>query len=463
MDFWIIALLVIGLVNLGLALLAFTKKSNSDGFGGNDTAAQISLALTQQQLQNLTQIKDALNDNQLRQLQETSQIGEKTERRFGEIQAQLIQKLTDELSKIQILQTQTLADSTTKFEQQSSELRLQFEKLKTDNQAGLQLLQKSVLDQLVQALGQLNETNKQNFDLLSKTNQEKLGLIQGELERKLNENLQQNLKSFEDVTKNLTAIQGTAQRMIESTSSIDKLNSIFERTSSKAFGDFGEKYLESLLEQYLGAQTWKKQVLMPGSSDKIDFVIEIGSRRIGIDSKFPVTKYHDYIVADGDLKKAAQQAFLATVSDMTRDIAAKYYQAEFLDALILYLPSDGMYAEVVSSPKIMEVLQKAKVTPAGPSTIFPLIMLIKEYEFKQNVNQNAEAIIKGLNQIKKNVVSFREEFRKLGDKIRQAQQNYDTADRNLTTVYTTVERLEHKSSDTENLIQPENDNGPELL
>jgi DNA anti-recombination protein RmuC len=108
----------------------------------------------------------------------------------------------------------------------------------------------------------------------------------------------------------------------------------------------------------------------------------------------------------------------------------------------MYLPSDGMYAEAVNDDQIMKHLNKYKVTLASPATLFPLIILISEYQFKLNVNDNAEQIIKGLGVIKRSVHSFREEFRKLGDKIRQAQNNYDTADRSLTNVSVTVDKLE---------------------
>ena len=82
--------------------------------------------------------------------------------------------------------------------------------------------------------------------MLTKTNQQKLTQIQGEIERKFNQSLEQNLKSFEEVQKSVGQLQSTAQRMVDSTKSVDKLNSIFERTSSKAFGNFGESYLESM-------------------------------------------------------------------------------------------------------------------------------------------------------------------------------------------------------------------------
>jgi DNA recombination protein RmuC len=291
-------------------------------------------------------------------------------------------------------------------------------------------------------LKSIQDLNKQSLDTIAKLNQDKLGQIQEEIERKLNDNLQQNLKSFEDVTKNLGHLQSTAQKMIESTSSIDKLNNLFERTSSKGFGSFGEKYLESLLGQYINRQNWSKQVKVPGSTEIIDFVIHYGEKSIGLDCKFPVTRYQDYLDAPAEQKRQAHQAYVRAVIQMAGEISAKYSKVGFVDSLLMYLPSDGMYLEVVNIPEAMDKLRSYRVTLTSPTTILPLIGLIHEYEFKLNVQERAGDIIKGLQIVKKNVISFREEFRKLGEKIRLAQQNYDSADRSLVNVQNEVLKLE---------------------
>jgi len=108
-----------------------------------------------------------------------------------------------------------------------------------------------------------------------------------------------------------------------------------------------------------------------------------------------------------------------------------------------------MYNEVVNDPEIMEAIHRTKVTPVSPTTIFPIILLVNAYEFKLKVNENAEMIIQGLQKVSKNVDSFREEFRKLGDKIRQAQQNYDVADKNLVGLQTNILKLESAEAQQE--------------
>lgn len=366
-------------------------------------------------------------------------------------QTKLFSEISSSISELGTKQQSEISSSLITIEKRISELQ-------QSNQQSLFVLTTSIQNQTKDSLQNVIDTTKKELillqelttkqlELISSTNSEKLTSIQKDIERKLNENLEQNLKSFESVSKNLTQMQSTATKMIDSTQSIDKLNSIFERTSSKAFGDFGEKYLESLLEQHLYSGTWSKQTTLAGASDRIDFVISIGQHTIGIDCKFPVTKYQDYINAPAETKKQHYKAFIDAIKLMSTDMSQKYYKTNTLDSLLLYLPSDGMYAEAVNDESLLKHLAKSKVTITSPATLFPLIIILNEYQFKQKVNEHAQEIIDGLRVVKQGVKNFREEFRKLGDKMRQAQNNYDTADKSLFQVTSTVERLEHSPTD----------------
>ena len=391
-------------------------------------------------------------------------ITEKNELERDKIQSKLVENFNNNQEKIQKIETnlesfvkQSEEKQKAEFEKQTLNLQTQFEQLKNANLENLQKIQLAVTDKLEKSILNLNQVNKEqlekiyganneNFKLLNKTNQERLDQINSDVQKRLDENFARNLKSFDEVTKNLGYIQSTAQKMIDSTKSIDKLNNIFGRTSSQSFGDFGEKYLESLLRENLVEKSWEKQVKVPNSNNKIDFLIQIEDKKIGIDSKFPLTKYQDFLTAETREEKLKKlKEYLKAVLDMARDISQKYLQVGFIDSLFLYLPSDSMYSEVINNQGVMETLQKLKVTPASPATVFPLILIINQYQFKLKVSQNAEQIISGLSSVSKNIGSFRDEFRKLGDKIRQAQTNYDQADRSLIGVEKNILLLENNS------------------
>lgn len=320
----------------------------------------------------------------------------------------------------------------------------EFSEIKNLNSTHLMELQKNINQSLSLAIANLSSLNTQNFESLRKTNQEKLDQINIQVQSRLDQNFAQHQKSFQEVTNSVGQMQQTAKQMIDSTSSIDKLNNIFARSSSKSFGDFGEKYLESLLSQNLHPSVWQKQVKMTYSADKIDFVLHFGDQKIGIDSKFPATKYQDYQFAPADKKLACLKEFLVSVKLMATDIAIKYGKNHEFDSLLMYLPSDGMYVTVVENTSLVHELQKLRVMPVSPITIFPMVIGAKTYYSNKFVNENAKEIMQGLDNIKRNVAVFQDEFRKLGDKIKQAQQNYDKAGENLIGVEKTVMQLEQK-------------------
>ena len=384
----------------------------------------------------LVGLLEKLNLNQQQQNEVLNQNSQKTETKLLELQNKVTQS----------------------FETQTQTQKLEFEKIKTENLSELNKIQTSLQEKLNLAVQSLLEVNNKNFEALGKNNQQRLDQINLDVQKRLDENFAQNLKSFQEVTKNLGQMEQKAQAMIESTKSIDKLNNIFSRTSSKAFGGFAENYLESLLSENLASGTWSKQVKVPESSEIIDFVIHVDDKKIGIDAKFPLTKYQDYIEADLADKDSKRKEFLRAVMEMAKSISEKYYKNGFIDALLMYLPSESMYNEVLDTEKnqqVGEFLQKHKISLTSPNTIFPQILLIKTYQFKLQVSQNAENIVKGLQQIKKNIGSFKEEYRKLGEKIRQAQQNYDQAERNLVGVEKNILLLESSEGVEEDLERRE--------
>jgi len=355
-------------------------------------------------------------------------------------QAQTVAQLINEISKLS-------QNQETRFHELQVKLMAEVSSLKEQNQQSLVNILNQIRDQLSKSVSELNQRNKENFELLSSANQERLRQLELEISKRLDENLAQNLRSFENVTKNLSQIETRAQQMLESTKAIDRLNSIFDRTSVKAFGNFGESYLEALLAQHLAPTSWQKQVKLTNTDYLLDFVITIGdldtSKKIGIDCKFPLTKYQDFIESDLTNKKAKFTEFLQTVKKMAIDISQKYALHQTVDLMIMFFPSEGIYNEVVNHDETLKFLQTNKIQPASPSTIFALIMLLKSQQYKLHINQNAQLIIDGLKVVRKNVEAFREEFRKLGDKLRQAQANYDLADRSLLNVQNEVLKLEN--------------------
>ena len=395
---------------------------------------QLSQDLSQQLTANYNLNKDELLDKITSTINNNSQ--------------QQITHLSDTKSRIDLKFQDIQSNLQLHNSKHSQDAKSEFQDLKSLNQQSLIELQRQIQESISKAIGDLSLLTSQNFENLRVANQEKLDQINQQVQNRLELSFDQHKKSFEDVTKNIGQVQTLAQRMIDSTTSIDKLNNVFGRTSSKSFGDFGERYLESLLRENLNSSSWSSQVQVPNSADKIDFVVNTQGKRIGIDSKFPLTKYQDYLDCESINSQQAHKNFLDSVKKMADDIAKKYSKVGFVDYLFLYLPSDSMYTLVADNEATVAYLQKNGITPISPITIFPMILGIKTYQYHDDINQNAEIIIKGLKVIDKNIGSFQDEFRKLGDKLRIAQNNYESADRSLYLISKEIKSLDGKQDIT---------------
>ena len=304
------------------------------------------------------------------------------------------------------------------------------ERMQTRLDSGLKLMAETTTNQLTQ---------------LSRTNQERLATIQESVEKRMDENLKRNLESFTVVKEDLVKMQHSAAKMIDSTKSIERLNDVFGKGASKSFGTFGEDMLAHFLRDNI-PNSFDEQYQIPGSAEKIDFCIRFADQKIGVDSKFPLESYQNYHNSDHATKDTAYKSFMSGVKFMIEDISKKYVASQHFDQVYIYFPSDSIYLEVVNDATISEFLRKKSVHAASPSTIFPMLAVIAQYNQRVMVNENAEVIIRGMQKIGKHIDAFREEFRKLGDKLRLAQDNYFSAERSLEGVNREVVALETTQS-----------------
>jgi DNA recombination protein RmuC len=147
-------------------------------------------------------------------------------------------------------------------------------------------------------------------------------------------------------------------------------------------GSLGEYRLEMILEQILAPEQYAKAVVTkPGSRENIEFVVKLPSKEaenevilLPIDSKFPQDKYQAlldaYDKADPSLIEEAIKNLDKTIKGLAKDISEKYINPPITtDFAIMFLPFEGLYAEVVRRPELFESLQKNfRVTAVGPST-----------------------------------------------------------------------------------------------
>lgn len=226
-----------------------------------------------------------------------------------------------------------------------------------------------------QRITALQEGNEKKLDQMRATVDEKL---QTTLEARLGESFRQVAERLEQVHKGLGEMQTLAQ-------GVGDLKHLL--TNVKTRGIFGETQLAALLEQVLVAEQYAAQVAtVPGSKNTVDFAIRLPGRSDGgegvwlpIDAKFPNEDYERLLDAQGRADApgvdAAGKALEARIRLEARSICDKYVCPPYTtDFAILFLPTEGLYAEVLRRPGLTESLQRdCRVVLAGPTTLLAML------------------------------------------------------------------------------------------
>ena len=233
----------------------------------------------------------------------------------------------------------------------------------------------AVRDALNQQLAQLQTTNSAKLDEMRATVDEKL---QTTLQARLGESFKQVADRLEQVHKGLGEMQTLAQ-------GVGDLKHLL--TNVKTRGIFGEAQLASLLEQVFVPDQYAVQVATrPGSKNVVDFAIKLPGKSdtgeplwLPIDAKFPNEDYERLLDAQGRADvlgaEAAGKALELRIRLEAKSMVEKYVEPPYTtDFAILFLPTEGLYAEVLRRPGWMESLQRDhRVTLAGPTTLLAML------------------------------------------------------------------------------------------
>jgi DNA recombination protein RmuC len=261
----------------------------------------------------------------------------------------------------------------------------------------LALLQKTLSDTLAQQLSGLSESNarrmaevRQTLEAqlaqLQTTNSAKLDEMRATVDEKLQTTLQARLgESFKQVAERLEQVHKGLGEMQTLAQGVGDLKHLL--TNVKTRGMFGEAQLSSLLEQVLVVDQYATQIATrPGSKNVVDFAIKLPGKSddgtplwLPIDAKFPNEDYERLLDAQGRADaagaEAAGKALEMRIRLEAKSIAEKYIEPPHTtDFAILFLPTEGLYAEVLRRPGLMESLQRDhRITLAGPTTLLAML------------------------------------------------------------------------------------------
>ena len=282
----------------------------------------------------------------------------------------------------------------------------------------------------------LDELRKMNEDKLSElrtSNEEKLKSIESNINEKLDVSLNKRLdNSFKVVGEQLQNLNVTIGQLQSLSSGVSDLQKTLSNVKTR--GVFGERQLESILENMMIRSQYEVQFkIKQDENDRVDFAIKIPDKTgngfiyLPIDAKFPNDTYIKLI----DVSKSGDEfAINQVVNELKRaieleamSINKKYINVPITtDFAVMFLPTEGLYAEVLRIPGLAEKLQNQyKILVTGPTTIAALINSLSiGFKYLQ-VNEFAADINKILQAIKAQFDKFSVEIDETKDKLLAAE------------------------------------------
>ena len=266
------------------------------------------------------------------------------------------------------------------------------------------------------------QSSIQNFSQVIAQNQKDSAIIQGrriaEMNRQINDSLQQ-------VSKGLGQMQGLAQDVGD----LQKLLS-----NVKTRGMIGEVQLGAILEQILAPEQYDENVAVTGTSERVEFAVRFPGQGddfvyLPIDSKFPADAYtklqNAYETGDKPIIKAAKDNMRNAVIKAARDIKTKYVMPPMTTEFgIMFLPFEGLYAEVLRMDLVERLQNEFKVTVAGPTTMAAMLNSFQ-------MGFRSLALQKQSGQVWETLTKARTEFGKFAEVLGKTQDRLDQAQAEL--------------------------------
>ena len=360
LEIWI----VFGLLGIVLAVLFFILRQLKSQTQDANAFAQMTAALQVANERLERELRNAINESARGGRQELIQT-------LGTFQQSLVQQ-SAEATRTQNSQMDAFAQQLSLLQKTLSDtLTLQVQQLSEANARRLTEMRGTLETQLAQ----LQQSNAAKLDEMRQTVDEKL---QTTLQARLGESFKQVADRLEQVHKGLGEMNTLAL-------CVGDLKHLL--TNVKTRGMFGEAQLASLLEQVMAPDQYAAQhATRPGSKNRVDFAIKLPGRSddgqpvwLPIDAKFPNEDYERLLEAqskaDAVQAELCSKALEARVRLEAKSITEKYVEPPYTtDFAILFLPTEGLYAEVLRRPGLIESLQRDfRVTLAGPTTLMAML------------------------------------------------------------------------------------------
>jgi DNA recombination protein RmuC len=302
-----------------------------------------------------------------------------------------------------------------------------FEGGRESNSKAISGLNKDLNDGLHSFLRHVNEQLKS----MQAGNEKKLEEMRHTVDEKLQKTLDTRLQqTSETISKHLESVNrglGEMQAVAQSVSSLNRM-----LAGSKSRGILGEVQLGHIIEDMLTSQMYEREVAVKvGATTRVEYAVKLPGSHEGqhvflpIDSKFPLDAYEALLAAydagEADGVETARKALLARVKSFARDIREKYVSPpETTGFAIMFLPTEGLYAEIARDAAFFEALRHDGIVIAGPTTFSAMLNSFL-------MGFNTLKLQRGAADIEKTLGAVKREFVKFDDTLQKAQQRITQA------------------------------------
>lgn len=322
----------------------------------------------------------------------------------------------------------------------------------------LQLQQLQQLNETTERrLNQMRENIEQRLTSIEQNNAKKLEEMRATVDEKLHATLEARLgQSFQLVSERLEQVHKGLGEMQALASGVGDLKRVL--TNVKTRGTWGEMQLANLLEQIFTPEQYAANVAtVPESQARVEFALKLPGRTEGdvvwlpIDAKFPKEQYERMQdaqdAADAEAVEAARAELVKVIRNEAKTIAEKYVAPPHTtDFAILFLPTEGLYAEVARQAGLLDVLQReSRVVIAGPTTLMAILNSLHMGFRTLAMEKRASDVWQVLGAVKTEFGKFGDVLAKTRDTLEKAAKNIDAAQvrtRAMNRALSNVEQLE---------------------
>lgn len=358
-----------------------------------------------------------------------------------------LEPLQRELTELRVGQA---AGREEQLRRQGEELRRAFDGLQAALAQGLKEARGEQREQLLGVQRMVDG----RLDAMLKGNEEKLEAMRRTVDEKLHETLEKRLgDSFRLVSERLELVQrglGEMQNLAQDVGGLKRA-----LTNVKVRGVLGEAQLGALLEQFLAPGQYERNVrIRPRSGEVVEFAVRLPGPEEGVpvwlpvDAKFPLEDYQrlmeGYASADPAAVESAGKALEARILGQARDIRDKYIAPPHsTDFALLFLPFEGLYAEALRRPGLLERVQReCRVTFVGPTTLIAFLNSLQVGFRTLAVSRQSAEVWRVLGQVKT-------EFGRFGEALAAARKKIEEAGGKLGDVERRKDLMEKRLSGVE--------------